>query len=177
MVRRSEVECWKSAFDCAIMSPMRQFETMLPLAEVRDVADEVRLLFEDLDRARPLNQRLLPGVFSPTLDALESEDAVEIVADLPGVVPDEVRVLIKGGIVIVAGGKMPPNASERADASFHLVERDFGRFARAVRFTGAFDTSSATATMAGGELRVRIPKIEERRGRDILIPVRRAAGS
>ena len=156
------------------MERMRQIDTMLPLAEVRDLADEVSRLFEDLDRARPLDQRLLPGVFSPTLDALETGDALVIVMDVPGVAPDDLRVLIKADVVIIAGGKMPPNAAERTEASFHLVERDFGRFARAVRLGGAFDASKATATVDGGELRVRIPRIEERRGRDIHVQVRRS---
>jgi len=159
------------------MTAMRQIDAMLPLAEVRDLADEVRLLFDDLDRARPLDRRLLPGVFSPTLDALETADAVEIVVDLPGIALDDIRILIKGSVVIIAGGKTPPNPCERAEASFHLVERDFGRFARAVRLTGAFNTSLATATLTGGELRVRIPKTEERRGREIMVQVRRPAAS
>jgi HSP20 family protein len=159
------------------MTAMRQIDAMLPLAEVRDLADEVRLLFDDLDRARPLDRRLLPGVFSPTLDARESDDAVEIIVDLPGVVLDDIRILIKGSVVIIAGGKMPPNPCERAEASFHLVERDFGRFARAVRLTGAFNAALSTATVSGGELHVRIPKIEERRGREIMVQVRRPANA
>jgi len=155
------------------MTAMRQIDAMLPLAEVRDLADEVRLLFDDLDRARPLDRRLLPGVFSPTLDARETDDAVEVIVDLPGVLLDDIRILIKGAVVIIAGARMPPNPGERADASFHLVERDFGRFARAVRLTGAFNTGLATATLDGGELRVRIPKTDERRGREMLVQVRR----
>ena len=78
-----------------------------------------------------------------------------------------------GAMFLLKPGKMPPNPGERAEASFHLVERDFGRFARAVRLTGAFHTARATATLANGELRVRVPKVEERRGRDIAVPVRR----
>ncbi len=152
---------------------MRQIDAMLPLAEVRDLAGEVRRLFDDLDRARPLDRRLLPGVFSPTLDARETADAVEVVLDLPGVAIEDIRILIRGSVVIVAGAKAPPNPAERAEASFHLVERDFGRFARAVRLTGAFQTTLATATLANGELRVRIPKLDERRGHDITVPVRR----
>ncbi|MCX6549956.1 MAG: Hsp20/alpha crystallin family protein [Acidobacteria bacterium] len=155
------------------MKPMRQIDAMLPLAEVRDLADEVRLLFDDLDRARPLDRRLLPGVFSPALDARETADAVEIVVDVPGIALDDIRILIKGSVVIIAGGKMPPNPCERAEASFHLVERDFGRFARAVRLTGAFQAASATATVTGGELRIRIPKIEERRGVGFMVPIKR----
>jgi HSP20 family protein len=159
------------------MEGMRQIDAMLPLAEVRDLADEVRRLFDDLDRARPLDRRLLPGVFSPTLDARETAEAIEIIVDLPGVALDDIRILIKGSVVIIAGGKTPPNPGERAEASFHLVERDFGRFARAVRLSGAFQTARATATLANGELRVLVPKVEERRGHDISVPVRLGPGS
>jgi HSP20 family protein len=159
------------------MKDMRQIDAMLPLAEVRDLADEVRRLFDDLDRARPLDHRLLPGVFSPTLDARETADAIEVIVDLPGVALDDIRILIKGNVVLIAGGKMPPNPGERAQSSFHLVERDFGRFARAVRLTGAFHTAKATATLANGELRVQVPKVEERRGQDITVPVRRPTGT
>ena len=155
---------------------MRQIDTMLPIDDVRDLADEIQQLFADLDRARPLDERLLPGVFSPTLDALETADAVEIVVDLPGVAIDDVRVLLKDDIVLIAGGKMPPDPGQRSDASFHLVERDFGRFARAVRVGGALNGNQATAVLGNGELRVRIPKVEDRRGRDILVPVKRAPG-
>ena len=155
---------------------MRQIDTMLPLDDVRDLADEVQRLFLDLDRARPLDQRLLPGVFSPTLDALETADAIEIVVDLPGVAIDDVRVLLKDDIVVIAGGKMPLDPGERTAASFHLVERDFGRFARAVRVGGALNANQASATLGNGELRVRIPKVEDRRGRDVLVPVTRAPG-
>mgnify|MGYP006375163433 CR=1 FL=1 len=51
------------------------------------------------------------------------------------------------------------------------MERDFGRFARAVRVHVAIDAAHATATLRDGELRVRLPKIEERRGRGILVAV------
>ena len=149
----------------------------LPPSDADDLGDEVARLFEDLDRARPLDQRLLPGAFSPTLDAVETCDAVDIVVDVPGVPPDDLRVLVKGNVVVIAGGKMPPNPAERARASFHLVERDFGRFARAIRLSGALDAAAATAVLNGGELRVRVPRLRERRGRGVLVPVRRAPGA
>jgi HSP20 family protein len=146
---------------------------LLGPTDAEDLGEDVARLFEDLDRARPLDQRILPGAFSPTLDAVETADAIEIIVDVPGVPADDLRVLVRGNIVVIAGGKMPPNACERARASFHLVERAFGRFARAVRLNGAFESASTTATIAGGELRVRVPRLQERRGRGVLIPVRR----
>lgn len=155
------------------MRAMGQRDTRMPVVDVGDLTDAVGRLFEDLDRARPLDRRLPPGIFTPTLDALETDSAVEIVVDLPGTAPDDVRVVITGNVVLVAGGKLPPLPEERSRASFHQVERDFGRFARAIRLTGAFMVAEATATLAHGELRVRIPRIEERRGRDVLVPIRR----
>jgi HSP20 family protein len=84
------------------------------------------------------------------------------------------RVLIKNGVVFIAGEKLPDDASARAESDFHLVERGFGRFARAVRLSGAADAGQARATLQAGELRVVIPKITERRGREIHVPVRDA---
>jgi HSP20 family protein len=143
----------------------------LRLVDSEDLAEEVTRLFEDLDRTRALDQRVPPGAYSPTLDALETADAVDIVIDVPGVEAEDLRVYLRGGIVIIAGGKAPSELHERSQASFLLVERDFGRFARAVRLTGAFDVASATATLGGGELRIRIPRLGERRGQGILVPI------
>jgi HSP20 family molecular chaperone IbpA len=57
------------------------------------------------------------------------------------------------------------------NAAFHLAERTFGRFARAVRISGAVDAGRARATLQTGELRVVIPRIDERRGQEIRIPI------
>ena len=97
-----------------------------------DLSQEVRRLFDDLARRRPERRAFVSGECSPTLDVLETEHAVEIVADVPGIP---------------------------------------GRFARAVRIQTAVDASRARATLAHGELRVAVPKLVERRGRETLVPI------
>lgn len=62
-------------------------------------------------------------------------------------------------------------ACEHRGAAFHLAERTFGRFARAIRLTGAFDAGASRATLTVGELRVVLPRIQERRGGEIRIAV------
>jgi hypothetical protein len=74
-------------------------------------------------------------------------------------------------LVIVACEKDRPEPRPPAPASFHLVERDFGRFARAVRVHVAVDAAAATATLRDGELRIVLPKIPERRGRAIPVAI------
>ncbi|MGD9906384.1 MAG: Hsp20/alpha crystallin family protein [Vicinamibacterales bacterium] len=145
--------------------------TRLPVsADVGDVSADVRRLFDDLARHRPERRHQITGECLPLLDVYETQEALDVVLDLPGVTAAQVRVLVKSGVVIVVGEKDRPEARP-GPSSFHLVERDFGRFARAVRIHAAVEASRATATFRDGELRISLPKIEERRGRGIAVPI------
>ena len=136
-----------------------------------DLAQDVQRLLEDLARRRPDRRHVVSGECMPVVDVFETERTVEIVLDLPGVAADAVRVLIKSGVVLIVGEKERPALSKNTPASFHLVERDFGRFARAVRVAGAVDAGAARARLAQGELRVVLPRRDERRGQGQLIPI------
>ena len=114
---------------------------------------------------------MVSGECMPLLDVFETDRTIEVVLDVPGVMPEGVRILIKSDVVLIVGEKERPEPSSRAPASFHLVERDFGRFARAVRIHAAVDASQVRARLKEGELRVILTKIQERRGREVLVPV------
>jgi len=136
-------------------------------SEIGDFADEVRRVFVELGRA--FGAESLGGQCSPAVDVYETDDALEISVDLPGVTPSAVRLVAKGDSVLIVGEK--PARRAHGDSSFHLVERGYGRFARVVRLARACNTSMARATLASGELRITVPKIAERRGRTIQISV------
>ena len=110
------------------------------------------------------------GECTPPVDVLELDDRVEITVDLPGVPAGAVRVVFSRGTLVVSGRKLPRVCEH--SVAFHLAERSFGRFVRVVGLTRALDTGRATATLAGGELRVVVPRIVERRGHDIEIEVK-----
>jgi HSP20 family protein len=150
------------------MSAMRSrvHAVVLP-SEVGEFADEVRAVF--LELGRTFGVESLAGECSPPVDVFETDETVEMTVDLPGVDPTAVRVLTKGDAVLVVGEKAARRG--RSDSSFHLVERGFGRFARAVRLGRACDASRAHATLRNGELRITIPKIADRRGRTIAVPI------
>ncbi len=149
---------------------MRPISRLLVSTDVGDLSHEVRRLFEDLAKRRPDRRHVVSGECLPLFDVFETDRTIEIVLDVPGVNADGVRILIKSGIVLVAGEKERPEPS-RGPASFHLVERDFGRFARAVRVHAAIDGSKVRARLKDGELRIMLPKITERRGHEFLIHV------
>jgi HSP20 family protein len=136
-----------------------------------DLAEDVRRLFEDLATRRPDRRHVVAGECIPLVDVLETGRNVEIVLDLPGVSSDALRIVIKSGVVLIVGEKERSEPSKRAPASFHLVERDFGRFARAVRIHSPIDATAARAWLSNGELRIVIPRVQERRGHPIHVPI------
>jgi len=136
-----------------------------------DLSEDVHRLLDDLARGRQDRRHVVTGECMPLVDVFETETTVEIVLDLPGMSPGAIRVLFKAGVLLIVGEKERPDLTKRGPASFHLVERDFGRFARAVRIKSAIDGAKVSARLANGELRVVLPRIAERRGEGRIIPI------
>jgi HSP20 family protein len=139
---------------------------MLSFPEATELADEVRRLFEDLQQT---HDAAPGGLHAPPMDVVEREESLEVVLDLAGVAPEDVRVLFKNNTLVVAGCKWPTGGPPERTTAFHLVERSFGRFARAVRVTATLDLSRARATMTEGELRIRLPRLNS--GQEFVIPI------
>ena len=109
--------------------------TLLPAGESSDLAEDIRRLFADIAASLGRGRRAASGECHPALDVLETADAVTVIVDVSGVAPEALRVLFRGDVLLVAGEKTPDQ--DGGPRTFHQVEREFGRFARAVRISGA----------------------------------------
>jgi HSP20 family protein len=138
------------------------------LNDAADLADDARRLLLELDREVP-GVAALSGECRPPIDVFETSAAVEVLIDVPGVPPEAIRIAIRRNTLLIVGAKV--GAAAKGSSRFHIAERSYGRFARAVRLGGAVDTSRARAVAAGGEVRVILPRMEDRRGRLFLVPV------
>jgi HSP20 family protein len=150
-----------------------RIQSVLLPSELGEFADEVRRIF--LELGRTFGAVSMAGECSPGIDVFETDDAIEVLVDLPGVDKNALRVIAKGDTLLIIGDKA--SRRPRSDSTFHLVERGFGRFARAVRLAGACDPGRARASLQNGELRISVPKGPERRGRAIPIAVESARPS
>lgn len=156
-----------TCLEYAIMALMRpRIHAVVLPSEILEFAEEVQRIFREFGRAYGES---LSGECSPSIDVYETDEALEIAVDLPGVDAGAVRILVKGQALLVAGEKAPRRG--RGDSSFHLVERGYGRFARAVRLNVPCDAGHARAVLGHGELRITLPKVADRRGRPISIAV------
>jgi HSP20 family protein len=133
-----------------------------------DLAEVARRLLRDLDHTHGPGTSI--GECRPPIDVYETSEAIEIALDVPGVRPEDVRVVVRENAVVIAGEKAAGPCAAK-DARFHLAERTFGRFARALRLLTPVDASQARASLSGGRLRIVVPRIEDRRGRDIPVKI------
>jgi HSP20 family protein len=129
--------------------------------ERRELPDDLRRLLEAGATAVE---------FTPPIDVVETDKAVQILLDLPGVAASQIDIVFSGNALLITGEK-PPVAPDHDDAAFHIAERAFGRFARAIGLEGAFDAGKAVATLIDGELRIVLPRIVDRRGARLRIPI------
>jgi HSP20 family protein len=97
----------------------------------------------------------------PAMDLVETEDALVLRADLPGLERDDVSIEVKDNILTVAG-KREAEHTDKADG-YYRVERAFGTFSRSLALPDGVDADRVKASFDKGVLEVAIPKPEERK--------------
>jgi HSP20 family protein len=114
---------------------------------------------------------VMPEVWTPAADVFECDGSVTVVLEVPGLNPDTLRVTWSNGRLKVAGER-----KERRPAgavAFLCMERPHGRFSRTLAFDVPVDVRRAKAHLAGGLLTIVLPRVDDRRGRETVIPVER----
>ncbi len=113
----------------------------------------------------------LAGGFSPAVDVYESKGSLVVVAEVPGLAPESLKVTAEEGELVISGERRErkPTGAQ----GFLCMERPQGRFARRIPLDEALDVKAASARLRGGLLRVSIPRLKERRCRETAIPVER----
>jgi HSP20 family protein len=106
----------------------------------------------------------------PACDVFEDKEAVKIVAELPGVKPEDVKLSLENNLLTIRGEKKQ-EAEERSER-VHRYERSYGSFERAFVLPSTVDADKISAQYDNGVLTVVVPKAERARPREI--PVRTA---
>jgi HSP20 family molecular chaperone IbpA len=112
---------------------------------------EVHALFEELIH-RPWGI----GCWTPAVDVWEKDDAFIIEMDLPGVVPDQVRIRTQDRTLIVEGQRQLRQNVSQVAARRH--ERCEGRFARRFEFDYSLEGREIESQWQDGVLTLNVPK-------------------
>jgi len=105
-------------------------------------------------------------VFLPCTDIFEREDAMIVVADMPGVGPEAVDVDLTGNELTISGRVADPTIEGHTLSSW---EYEVGDYRRRFRLSGGIDADKIDATIKNGILQVVLPKSQEARPQKITV--------
>jgi len=99
------------------------------------------------------------------IDVRMEDDAYEIIAAVPGLSVEDIKVEILDDVLTLSG-----NVQQADEEGDYLVrEVHSGPFSRSLRFAEAVDAAKAEAHVENGVLKVRVPKAEEAKPKVIQI--------
>jgi HSP20 family protein len=100
--------------------------------------------------------------WQPAIDIVETPEAILILAEVPGLAVEDLKVEVKGTLVTLSGTKSTPlPAAQRI--KFQCVERGHGRFLREVQLFWPVNSHQGTARLKDGLLEIAFPKVAEKR--------------
>ncbi|MDD5556027.1 MAG: Hsp20/alpha crystallin family protein [bacterium] len=141
--------------------------------------EELREMRERMDRVMAdAYGRFGPGIwaphrppgFHPEIDVRETETAIVVSCDLPGMEKDKIEVAFRDGNLVI-GGERESVVERAGDAGWYVAERSFGRFERIIPVGAEVKEDEISADYRDGVLTVTLPKAEPaaRPGRKIRI--------
>lgn len=111
----------------------------------------------------------LTAAWTPAVDVFEDKDAVKIIAELPGVKPEEVKLSIENNVLTLRGEKK--QIAEETTERVHRYERSYGMFERSFALPNTVDADRVEARFENGLLNIQLPKVERARPREIQVKV------
>lgn len=114
----------------------------------------------------PKTEEIRPGpVFVPAVDIFETETAITVLADMPGVTAENLNIDINDGVLTLFGTvDNPPTARQRLTTEYRT-----GSYKRQFNVSNAIEQGSIEATLKQGVLHLVLPKVERAQPRRIAV--------
>lgn len=108
-----------------------------------------------------------PGlVFTPQVDIFETDKALVLLADIPGVRVEDLNIDLREDTLTLTGDVKPFEGPEESDV---LIEYEVGKYYRQFALSEIIDQSKIDAKMQNGVLHLTLPKVEKATPRKITI--------
>ncbi len=104
-------------------------------------------------------------VYVPAVDIYETEESLVVLADMPGVAPDNVDIDLKDDLLTIRGTVSPEGQAER----MLLREYGVGDYYRQFTIGRIIDQSKIEAVMKDGVLKLTLPKVDAAKPRKITV--------
>ena len=101
-------------------------------------------------------EQTTPGpVFSPAVDIFETEKDINLLADLPGVKSDDLKIDLRDNVLTLSGDVTPLEGPDEKDI---FSEYEVGKYYRQFTLSEEIDQNKIEAELKEGVLRLILPK-------------------
>ena len=136
-----------------------------PFNEFGTLQTEMNRLFDALSPFR--NADIDFGGFMPAAEMTETDEAIDLKVELPGLRPEDVDIQVAEDSVVISGERKSESKTE--DNGVTRSEFHYGSFRRVVPLSTRIDNSEATADYNDGILKLHLPKASEERNKVVKI--------
>ncbi len=139
-----------------------------PFGELMSLRLAMDHLFEDSFVRRPFGTAF-EGMNTLPMDVTSTNDALLVEAALPGIKPEDVDITVEDGTLSIRGTFKEERREGEREGETLLSEIRRGSVYRSVTLPSGVEPDKATATFEHGVLKLRIPKAEAVKPRQIRI--------
>jgi len=137
------------------------------MKEVRSMTDSKEIKLKGKQEVATPAEQTTPGaVFTPQVDIFETEKAITLLADIPGVKAEKLTIDLRENVLTISGDV---EASKGSDEEDIVAEYDTGRFYRQFTVSEMIDQAKIDAKLSDGVLRLDLPKVEKATPRKIAV--------
>jgi HSP20 family protein len=130
-----------------------------PVRNLLSLQEEMNRMFNEFFRGgNGGEQGWVAGAWTPPVDICETDDALVLKAELPGVSKDDVNIEIHDNTLILRGERK--HEAEVKGEHYHRVERAYGTFQRSFVLPTMVDQEKVQATYKDGVLELHLPRLE-----------------
>lgn len=150
-------------------------QKMIPIgferAEIERLRQKFERLFAVLEDSIEAESLEVFRAFLPPVDLREGDKAIFICIELAGVSADEINLTVNSKEVCIEGIRKTSKQTQKAISHF-CSERQYGKFRRIIQLRWAVNLKEATAELKNGLLEIYLPKLIDRRGKNVKIPIK-----
>lgn len=146
-----------------LTSTRRQMDPMTSLRRLNNLLDEAFGWTGD----REGSSGTITSAWLPPVDIFEDKDGLKIIAEIPGVDPENVRLSVENNMLTIRGEKR--QVAEETSERVHRYERTYGSFERTFALPATVEADDIDAEYENGLLTISLPKSEKARPREISV--------
>ena len=134
-----------------------------PMRDLDHISNRFQRFYDDI----PSVNNHMQESFSPRIDISESENIIQLNAEIPGVPKENLKITLQDNILTIEGEKK--KLSEEKEKNFFREERLYGKFKKSFTLPIEVDSEDVDAKFTNGILEIVLKKVEPKEEQERII--------